>query len=165
MKTITIANCIEHFKASQNACTQTMLNILCHDFQNFATEYTHIQSKIPTISNGFIEQMVQTIKNTMVKAKQRWTTKWLFHVKEQPHLTAICGNHTDHRDGTLLTYEVKGSDRIVQHHHLIGVQIPQQVSIPPPTTAQHVQMPGQLPTPLDHPRRTLKPTTKFKDFI
>ena len=80
MKSVTSASCIEYLKAisavhgiPERLYTDNAKYFVSNEFHNFAIEweFTHITSspRYPQ-SNGFIERMVQTIKNTLKKAKQ-----------------------------------------------------------------------------------------------
>ena len=80
MKSVTSTSCMEYLKAifavhgiPERLYTDNAKYLVSNEFHNFAMEweFTHITSspRYPQ-SNGFIERMVQTIKNTLKKAKQ-----------------------------------------------------------------------------------------------
>ena len=80
MKSVMNTSCIEYLKAicavhgiPERLYTDNAKYFVSNEFHNFAIEweFTHITSspRYPQ-SNGFIERMVQTIKNTLKKAKQ-----------------------------------------------------------------------------------------------
>ena len=80
MKSVTSTSCVEYLKAifavhgiPERRYTDNAKYFISNEFHNFAIEweFTHVTSspRYPQ-SNGFIERMVQTIKNTLKKAKQ-----------------------------------------------------------------------------------------------